>query len=399
MSWNTNLQDCQFRGVRFDCISTNDESSRALVEHAYPYRDGAEVEDLGANAWKVTVKTLIYGADYEIQLKLLLAALDAAGSGEFVHPIFGRMQVQVASYRPVHDAESPDQAQLEISFVETAPHNPFFSITLKQAEIAAVGTAVDSTTALLADDYARKVAAITTEGKVARIEAMRAQVEQTLAQFRSMVNGVQSSGLDLMATPAVLITDLTACAQAVQLLAFATVSSIQSFDNVKISLMAAVQPVANTAPSYSINLSDNALVALQAQSVAALALADAAAVVFAQEQQAPTATPMQLESIAAVARTNLQAVITALRTLSPLDNQALIDSVKNVAATVQVALRAALLARPPMIQRAVEFDTCLRLLAHHWYADHTRATELLRLNNLPYPNFVTRGKMLNAYAQ
>jgi prophage DNA circulation protein len=399
MSWNINLQDCQFRGVRFDCISTNDESSRALVEHAYPYRDGAEVEDLGANAWKATVKTLIYGADYETQLKLLIAALNTAGSGEFVHPIFGRMQVQVASYRPVHDAESPDQAQVEISFVETAPHNPFFDLTLKQAEIAAVGTAVDSTTALLADDYARKVSAITTEGKVARIEAMRAQVEQTLAQFRSMVNGVQSSGLDLMATPAVLITDLTACVQAVQLLAFAAVASIQSFDNVKVSLTKAVQPVVETAPSYSINLSDNALVALQAQSVAALALADAAGVVFAQEQQTPTATPMQLESIAAVARTNLQAVITTLRTLSPLDNQTLIESFKNVAATVQVALRAALLARPPMIQRAVEFDTCLRLLAHHWYADHTRATELLRLNNLPYPNFVTKGTMLYAYAQ
>lgn len=410
MTWNTNLQDCQFRGVRFDCISTNDESSRALVEHAYPYRDGAEIEDLGANAWKVTVKTLIYGADYEAQLKLLMAALDTAGSGEFVHPIFGIMQVQVASYRPVHDAESPDQAQLEISFVETAPHNPFFKLTLKQAEIAAVGAAVDTTTATLADDYARRVLAITTEGRVARIEAMRTQMEQTLAQFRSVVNGVQSSGLDLMATPAAFITDLTACVQAVQLLAFAAspptlgaiqpISPMQSFDQVKKSFTLVSQPVVNAliAPSQAYTL-DNTTVAMQVRSVLALATADAAAMVFAREQQAPTATPAQLESLAAVARTQLQAVITTLRTLSPQDNQALIEAFKNVAASVQIALRAALLVRPPMTQRVVAADTCLRLLAHQWYSDHTRAAELLRLNNLPQPNFVMRGTVLNAYAQ
>lgn len=399
MSWSNTLQDCQFRGVRFDCIGINDESSRSLVEHSYPYRDGAEVEDLGSNAWRATVKTLIYGTNYETQLKALMTALDTAGSGEFVHPVFGRMQVQVANYRPVHDAESPDQAQLEISFVETAPHNPFFDITLKQAEIAAVGMAVDATTATLADDLSRKVAAITASGSVARIEALRAQMESQLAQFRAVVNGVQSSGLDLIATPAALITDLSTCVQAVQMLVFAVDASIQRFDYVQNTLTPAAQPATPSAPSYTINPADIALVSLQAQSVVALSLADAAATVFAQEQQTPAATPVQLEAIAATARTALQAVISALRVQAPQDNQALIEAVKNVAAAVQTALRAALLARPPMTQRVVEFDTCLRLLAHHWYADYTRAAELLRLNNLPSPNFIPRGQVLNAYAQ
>lgn len=406
MAWSETLLDLRFRGIAFDCISTQDEASRALVEHAYPYRDGAEIEDLGANAAKLSVRTLIYGPDYERLLQELMAALDTAGAGELVHPVFGLMQVNVARYRTVHDAESPDQAQLEIDFVESAPRNPFFDVNLPQAEIAAVGTAVDAATAALALPFASQLQAIASGGLLARIELARNQMEGHLLQFRGMVSGIQSSGLDLITTPTVFIADLTSCVQAVQQMAYALTgsaqSTAQSFDLVKTSLTQASQPLPESTTPASVSAAftqDAELIAAQVQAVAALALADAAGAAFAQEQATPAATPVQLENMSAVARTELQAAITTLRTLYPQDYQAPVEALKNVAASVQLACRAALLARPPMIRRTVELEGCLRQLAHRWYGDHTRAAELLRLNSIPNPNFIPRGQVLYAYSK
>ncbi|MCP1065752.1 DNA circularization N-terminal domain-containing protein [Serratia symbiotica] len=36
-----------FRGVEFDCIYTYDTLSRDTMAYEYPYRNGAEAEDLG----------------------------------------------------------------------------------------------------------------------------------------------------------------------------------------------------------------------------------------------------------------------------------------------------------------------------------------------------------------
>ncbi|EBC7006980.1 multidrug DMT transporter permease, partial [Salmonella enterica] len=50
--------------------------------------------------------------------------------------------------------------------------------------------------------------------------------------------------------------------------------------------------------------------------------------------------------------------------------------------------------------RTAEQDTCLHLLAHQWYGDHTRAGELLRLNpGLRNPNVIRKGDRLHAYSR
>ncbi|ECA5645410.1 multidrug DMT transporter permease, partial [Salmonella enterica subsp. enterica serovar Saintpaul] len=47
MSWQDNLQDASFRGVRFDVVSTQDSVARDHADHEYPWTDGADVHDLG----------------------------------------------------------------------------------------------------------------------------------------------------------------------------------------------------------------------------------------------------------------------------------------------------------------------------------------------------------------
>ncbi|MCE0321960.1 DNA circularization N-terminal domain-containing protein, partial [Klebsiella pneumoniae] len=48
MAWETDLQDASFRGIAFDIINTRDSMQRDIAQHEYPYRDGANIDDLGA---------------------------------------------------------------------------------------------------------------------------------------------------------------------------------------------------------------------------------------------------------------------------------------------------------------------------------------------------------------
>jgi len=51
MAWRDTLLPASFRDILFDVISSRDDTERAIVQHEYPYRDGAEVEDMGRRPW------------------------------------------------------------------------------------------------------------------------------------------------------------------------------------------------------------------------------------------------------------------------------------------------------------------------------------------------------------
>ena len=63
MSW-LSLLDASFRGVPFQVESITDKGEKSLAVHEYPYRPGAEVEDLGRKARVIPVKALFWGLSY-----------------------------------------------------------------------------------------------------------------------------------------------------------------------------------------------------------------------------------------------------------------------------------------------------------------------------------------------
>lgn len=66
---------------------------------------------------------------------------------------------------------------------------------------------------------------------------------------------------------------------------------------------------------------------------------------------------------------------------------------------VQEAARAVIELRPPVQLRAAPVTGPLRLVAHALYGDHSRATELLRLNAWGRRLVVERGEKVRAYAR
>ena len=126
MAWNLTLQDASFRGVPFEVEAVEDRGENALVVHEYPFRPGAEVENMGRKARVIPVTALFWGVAYEAKVKALVAAFEEDGPGELIHPVFGSCNVMVRNWRIRHSAERHDYAEVPFEAVEAAADNPFF---------------------------------------------------------------------------------------------------------------------------------------------------------------------------------------------------------------------------------------------------------------------------------
>lgn len=133
----------------------------------------------------------------------------------------------------------------------------------------------------------------------------------------------------------------------------------------------------------------------------ALAMANAVAEVLTAQRLAPTLTPAEVERMLGQARSLLEAAILWHRRLYDVEQaRDVIEPLRNVAALLQAAARQVIVMRPPLMEREVTTDGCLRLLAFRWYGDQARAPELLRLNpQIHEPYDIEVGEVLHAYAE
>ncbi|WP_110972139.1 DNA circularization protein [Pseudomonas huaxiensis] len=134
---------------------------------------------------------------------------------------------------------------------------------------------------------------------------------------------------------------------------------------------------------------------------AALAQASAVIVLLDEQRQKPTLTPEQLQSVVSSTRSLTDAAIQLHRQLLGVEEALhVIEPLRAIAGIVQAAGRQVLQLRPPLVERQVAGETNLRLLAHHWYGDHSRAAELLRLNpGLRTPYAINAGEVLRVYTR
>jgi len=91
-SWRARLRQGSYRGARFFCEEMSIDVGRRLAHHEYPGRDTPFDEDLGRKQrqWHFTAYTI--GEFYMLERDVLIAALEAAGEGQLVHPSIGTVQ-------------------------------------------------------------------------------------------------------------------------------------------------------------------------------------------------------------------------------------------------------------------------------------------------------------------
>ncbi|OLN30451.1 Phage tail/DNA circulation protein [Desulfovibrio sp. DV] len=450
MAWSETLLPASFRGVPFDVISARDDTERAIVQHEYPYRDGAEIEDMGRRPRKVTLRAVFWGDDYEEAMADLIDALDTPGKGELIHPVFGSLTMACPSYQVEHHEDSPDYAEMELVFMEASPDIPFFARPATAlAQAAGLAGEVESCLSLagLASLAGYVSFAASLPGRVSayvRGEVLGA-IRSVTSVARTLASLPQVVAADVLAIPQALVSEARAVAGEVVAMAalpgafgrFASLAAISdklprlsqtaAGKHTAYPLDAAVYaggvvsgPLTGAAaprPSVTLPATGTASAAAspelgtyqgQARAMAAAvcnleratAMATAAGQVLAAEAAAPSLTPAEVETVVGSVRQRLQDCIDEHRLVLPTHLAfRVIEQVRGAALAVQELGATVIHLHPPLITHTAPSQCNLRLLAHWLYGDHTRAAELARLNpGLRNPNFVAQGQVLHGFA-
>lgn len=210
MAWDKTLLDASWRGVKFDCVKTQDSAQRATASHEYPYLDGADVEDLGRRARRVQISAVFVGNDYENRLQAFLQELDKPGPGELIHPVFGSIKhAQLLDYDIVHEADSRDYCQVGLVFVEATPGNPFFvqQLPAQKAQAISQFTAAAQNQGMSA--LAQALGAINgVKGNLARLNGLRNMLTGTLGAIKGQIRGMVGGMLDVLDFPRAFAADM-----------------------------------------------------------------------------------------------------------------------------------------------------------------------------------------------
>lgn len=413
MAWEKRLLDASFRGIVFDCQLADDDWERHAVEHSRPFVDGAEMEDLGRGARRIRMKAIFFGDDYEDRLEKFLKALDEPGPGDLVHPVFGPLKAQVSTPHVHHEAENVDQAEVEVTFTESALSRPIFADATAGQKAAGIGGKTAGARSAAAEVLASVVA------RCADANAMARSGLRAIAEMKGQAGGLLTSGAGILTAPASWAADLASLVRGVvDLRGFGASSLLPDFSAVFEALTSAIllpgssrHGTAASGSTTSGSEDDAAAIPVtegpeldtviaHVKLERALGVAEAAQLVLESEAETPTLTPDEVEAVAADTRELLQASIETYQEQYPVEQaRAVAEPLRDVALAVQDAAKAVVEARPPLVAHTVSGRTCPRLLAHRIYGDHGRAAEIVRLNKMADPNFLSSGEVLRVYAK
>ena len=400
MAWQETLQDASFRGVPFDVLSTTDNNKQAVITHSIPYVNGGSLEPTGYDPRSFSVSAIIWGEDYENRLTQLELALNQISLGQLIHPTRGVLTVAVQDYSVKHLEEEVETARIDILFIEEGFITELFSLATPQEPTEALA---DVATEKLAQELAvvSESAIFSDKQRALRLDEMllkslqdlRKQVQSTVSNLEKAINAPYEFASNIA----------NLCDGLIDLRAFDVDIIAAKWHNLR-GQFKNILRLPNDGKSLNAKQQrDNRVFNQYMDSLVLRSNTLAASQLFTNDIESPTLTPLEVESISNTLRADGQQLINTIRqSNSPLSQQdlAVIEAIKKVAYQAQRTGLALLARKPPLIERKVENAISLHLLAHFWYADHTRAAELLRLNpKITHPNFIEAGEVLNGYSR
>ena len=458
MSWQDNLLPASWRGVRFHCRSTRDRCERSLVKYEYPFRDGGEVDDMGRALRQIEITAVFWGPSYEAELQAFIAALDDVtddnnGEGELIHPVFGSIPAKLESYEISHDEESPDYADVSLSFVESGIDNPFFDRALTSGGKAAGAAALAA--GGLAASVAASQAALTgwlaESGQNLAFSDRLGVMGECLSLLNSYAGAGQTvlSGLSYLDFPAALASDLAAVVGKTTSLAGLDLDDLTGrftgwqrlsglFDRHDIrggSQTGKTYPTSSTAYAGSIisgvadgkpgpqpglarppavrvayeppaltptsTSAGTAMAAAHANLLDTQALTAVSSELLIADAATPTLTPAEVEAVVGNARERIRDSLAEVRAVYPVRyRHAITQGLRDAARALQDLGALVINLRPPLTLHMMPAACNLHLTAHRLYRDYTRATELKRLNPaVRCPNFIAAGQEVYGYAR
>lgn len=396
MGWATELQDASFRGVQFECTSTNDAVSKTLSTKQAPYSNDAEIEDMGNNPRDISINAIYSGEDYKTWLDALEAALLATGSGELIHPIFGIMQVNVVDYNVDHNSENYDSCTISIKFIQAKDKKRKLFIPVVAPTKIYTEDIIDAPASAL-EQHLKKLEILDPNKFFDTVNNIRNGINA----FRNGLNLAKTT-IENILSPADFIVSLVD--DVTKLVTFETnISALSKWRDL-------VHRVQRFEKLFQNDDSPSQLQqvwrATQVASTVAITqkIIESVRLELAENNTETNLTPIDLAVIRQQNRQTIQTAIVAEREQVSLElNDVAVSQIqvyKAVADQLHLQIQALIEIRPPVTKTTIIVPCTLHWLAHQLYEDMSRASEIRRLNpDLVNPAVLQVGMELTVYAR
>lgn len=395
MGWATELQDASFRGVQFECTSTNDAVSKALAIKQPPYSNDAEIEDVGNNPRNISINAVYSGEDYKTWVDALEAALLETGSGELIHPVFGIMQVYVVDYSIDHNADNVDYCGISIKFIQDKDKKRELFVPVVVPDEINTEDIVSAPASAL-EQYLKKLEVLDQNQFFDAVNNMRKGVNA----FRDGLNLAKTT-IDNVLAPATFVVGLVDDVS--QLVTFDTnISALSKWRDLvkRVQRFETLFQNDQSSPQLqqlwrSTQVASTVAITQQAINSTRLELA---------ENKETSLTPIDLAVIRQNVRQSIQAVINTERELVTTELKTVavsqIQIYKETADQIHQQIQELIEVRPPVTTTVITVPCTLHWLAHYLYEDMSRANEIRRLNPTLENSAVLRpGMELTVYAR
>lgn len=439
-NWANDLQNASYKGVEFNVLTIADSNQKDLAEHARPFVNGIDLEDMGAQARQVQVSAVFYGANFAVNMQKLMAVLEEQGAGVLVHPIWGRMQNMIAaSWSFQVEAETINYVAVDITFREATAAQPIFvfeNAWLTRLE-EILNTIDDLRDQVLS--YSDHILAIkngmssiwgSASGMFAALGSVSGSVRSLfdldLARFPDAGSYVSRNYAASMHKQAEQLSEMIgiglnneASEHANNLPARQHYDATTIKNNQLLAIPDNMLTRQNTGEKDIVEQHINKMTSMQMAPVNEL-LNLLSITVLIQiavdlvEQDNDVITANDLMHINNDIRHRIQACIDGIRmtykhalqkkseTANALYTQSeqVVETLKQSASQFNQLVLALISQKPPLRVMQAEINGTVHQFAHLFYSDITRADELMRLNpHITHPSFIHRGTWINYYAK
>jgi len=201
MAWKDNLQACTWGDITFAVENTTDALTRRLARYDYPYRDGADFEDLGREPRSTRFRAHFHSPTYETDLGALLLEADAGKARTFTHPVLGQWTARLQVRGIDHSADYRDGCIVDVELLEDGTDAELDTVFSVSALSDAVGSAsTDLAAAVPSGVYAGvKRVTVAVADATSRAQAIKAAVDKTVLEVERRKSEVRQAVRDVIA--------------------------------------------------------------------------------------------------------------------------------------------------------------------------------------------------------
>lgn len=126
--WGEILFDASFAGFPIHVLSTSDDMGRALARHTYPHRNGAAIEDMGAEPHIARCRLKFFGPDHDEAFRVFHDLAHSVEPEVFTHPLYGSYSAKVGEFHAEAHAEQRDCIMVDCTFEEDTLEPAVFEV-------------------------------------------------------------------------------------------------------------------------------------------------------------------------------------------------------------------------------------------------------------------------------